>query len=120
MCKRKLSSSRVHVVTCLDHRDAAGFLSLYNTPTLFNTPASTENWRGIQPLHSFKNLVTEISSISMNNDNSILIYASKEKENQVRAVHLQSLSVFGNWPDQREHLGNVLCSSISGDNRRNR
>ena len=98
-------------------RDATGVLSVYETPTEGTTKPGTENSRGIVALKSFKNLVTAISSIAINNENSLLVYASKEKPTQVRAVHLGTRSVFTNWPTKRENLGDVTTVAISGDNR---
>ena len=98
-------------------RDAAGILSIYNTPTLQNTQPSKESARSIQPLKIVKNLVTAITSVDINNDNSILVYASNDKADSIRAVHLNSLTTFSNWPENKERFGTIDCLSLSGDNR---
>lgn len=98
-------------------RDATGVLSLYETPTELTTKAGGEESREITALKALKNLVTEISSVAINNDNSLLIYASREKKTQVRAVHLGTRSVFTNWPAKHENLGGITAVAMSGDNR---
>ena len=99
-------------------RDKSGILSVYETPTCLNTEKTDEVYRVINPLKCFKNLVTEIGSISINNDNTLLVYASEDKKDQVRVIHLPSLSVYSNWPAVNEQLGFIRDVSISGDNRR--
>ena len=46
------------------------------------------------------------------------MYASEDKKDQVRVIHLPSLSVYSNWPAVNEQLGFIRDVSISGDNRR--
>ena len=106
----------------LDHHgfmfsDSAGICSLYSTPTQMSTEATSESYRLIHPMKVFKNLVTGINAIDINNDNSMMVYASVDKMDQIRAVHIPSLTVFSNWPAYQEHVGNVQSLSISGDNR---
>ena len=101
----------------LMYSDAAGICSLYSTPTQMNTEASSESHRLIHPVKVFKNLVTDINAIDINNDNSMMVYASVDKVDQIRAVHIPSLTVFSNWPAYQEHVGNVQSLSISGDSR---
>ena len=48
----------------------------------------------------------------------MMIYASDEKRDQIRAVHIPTLSVFSNWPALNERLGEIETLSLSGDNRR--
>lgn len=100
-------------------RDATGVLSVYETPTERTTKAGAENSREIVALKAVKNLVTAVSSVAINNDNSLLVYASREKQTQIRAVHLGTRSVFTNWPTKRENLGGVTTVAMSGDNRGN-
>lgn len=83
-----------------------------------NTEATSESYRVIRPLKVFKNLVTSITCADINNDNSMMIYASDEKRDQIRAVHIPMLSVFSNWPALNERLGEIETLSLSGDNRR--
>ena len=99
--------------------DSAGICSLYATPTQLNTEATSESYRLIHPVKVFKNLVTGVNAIDINNDNSMMVYASVDKPDQIRAVHIPSLTVFSNWPAYQEHVGNVQSLSISGDNREN-
>lgn len=83
-----------------------------------NTEATSESYRVIRPLKVFKNLVTSITCADINNDNSMMIYASDEKRDQIRTVHIPTLSVFSNWPALNERLGEIETLSLSGDNRR--
>ena len=83
-----------------------------------NTEATSESYRVIRPRKVFKNLVTSITCADINNDNSMMIYASDEKRDQIRAVHIPTLSVFSNWPALNERLGEIETLSLSGDNRR--
>ena len=97
--------------------DKSGILSVYETPTCLNTEKTDGVYRVIRPLKCFKNLVTEVRSVSINNDNTLVVYASEDKKDQVRVIHLPSLSVYSNWPAVNEKLGFIRDVSISGDNR---
>lgn len=102
----------------MKYRDAAGILSIYNTPTQLNTVATKESYREVKPLRTLKNLVTAITSVDINNDNSLLVYASDDKMEAIRAVHLGTFTAFSNWPDKTDHMGYINSLSLSGDNRR--
>ena len=65
-------------------RDQTGILSVYNTPTCLNTTEMEDVYRVIHPLKCFKNLVTSICSVAVNNDNTLVVYASREKKDQLR------------------------------------
>lgn len=99
-------------------RETSGILALYETPTELNTQPSEENYRVIQPVKTVKNLVTSISSIAVNNDNSLVVFASHMKFESIKVVHLNSMNVFLNWPSKKDRLGCVRCLGISGDNSR--
>ena len=99
-------------------RDSAGILSIYNTPTTLNTSEMDGVYRVIQPVKSFKNLVTAISSVAINNDNTVAVYASGEKKDQIRIIHLPTMTVYSNWPSPKEGLNFIRDLSISGDNRK--
>ena len=101
----------------MNDRDQTGILSVYNTPTCLNTTEMEDVYRVIHPLKCFKNLVTSICSVAVNNDNTLVVYASREKKDQLRIIHLPSLTVYSNWPDPQEGLNYVRTLSISGDNR---
>ena len=55
-------------------RDQTGILSVYNTPTCLNTTEMEDVYRVIHPLKCFKNLVTSICSVAVNNDNTLDVY----------------------------------------------
>ena len=83
-----------------------------------NTEATSESYRVIRPLKVFKNLVTSITCADINNDNSMMIYASDEKRDQISSVHIPKLSVYSNWPALNDSLRQHETLSLSGDNRR--
>lgn len=63
-------------------------------------------------------MVTAISSVAINNDNTLAVYASAEKKDQIRIIHLPTMTVYSNWPAPKEGLNFIRDLSISGDNRR--
>ena len=115
--QRKLHGGGVSEGENVRRSDKSGILSVYETPTCLNTEKTEGVYRAIRPLKCFKNLVTEIHSVAINNDNTLVVYASEEKKDQVRVIHLPSLSVYSNWPAVNEQLGFIRDVSISGDNR---
>ena len=84
-----------------------------------NTEPCDENYRIIKPIKAIKNLVTCISSIAINNDNSLVVYASYMKHESMKVVHLNSMNVFLNWPVKNDRLGYIRSVTISGDNSMN-
>ncbi|KAF8139808.1 WD40-repeat-containing domain protein [Boletus edulis] len=67
----------------------------------------------LKPLKTLGNLTTNISCLSYNHDAQLLAMASSVKKDQMRLVHLPSLTVFGNWPTTSTPLGHVTAMDFS-------
>ncbi|KAH7906953.1 WD40-repeat-containing domain protein [Hygrophoropsis aurantiaca] len=68
-----------------------------------------------KPLKTIGNLVTNISTMSFNHDSQLLALASNVKKDQMRTIHLPSLTAFGNWPTTSTPLGHVTAVDFSTD-----
>jgi len=60
-----------------------------------------------RPLASFMNLTTAVTSAAFHPRGELLVYASGDRDNSLRCVHLASMRVFANWPKQTTPLGRV-------------
>jgi len=60
-----------------------------------------------KPLKSIGNLTTAISTLRFNPDSQLLAMASNVKKDQMRLVHLPSMTAFSNWPTSGTPLGHV-------------
>ncbi|KII86251.1 hypothetical protein PLICRDRAFT_114618 [Plicaturopsis crispa FD-325 SS-3] len=65
------------------------------------------------PLKTIGNLTTSISTMRFNHDAQLLAIASKTKKDQMRMIHLPSLTAFGNWPTSSTPLGHVSAVEFS-------
>ncbi|KAF8584954.1 WD40 repeat-like protein [Ramaria rubella] len=87
-----------------------GLVNLYG-------PESTSTGTGTsgapKPLKTIGNLTTSISTMHFNQDAQILALASKTKKDQLKMVHLPSLTVFSNWPTSTTPLGHVTSIDFS-------
>lgn len=68
-----------------------------------------------KPLKSFLQLTTQITSLVFHPLGEAMIFASKDKQNQLRIAHLPTCGIFSNWPKSNTPLGHVSHLSISVD-----
>ncbi|KAH7925692.1 WD40 repeat-like protein [Leucogyrophana mollusca] len=68
-----------------------------------------------KPLKTIGNLTTGITTMSFNHDSQLLALASSTKKDQMRMIHLPSLTAFGNWPTTSTPLGHVTSVDFSTD-----
>ncbi|TFK48043.1 WD40 repeat-like protein [Heliocybe sulcata] len=66
-----------------------------------------------KPLKTIGNLTTSISSLKFNHDAQVLAMASNTKKDQMRLIHLPSLTAFSNWPTSSTPLGHVTTIDFS-------
>ncbi|KAK2195217.1 bifunctional WD40-YVTN repeat-like-containing domain superfamily/U3 small nucleolar RNA-associated protein 18/WD40-repeat-containing domain superfamily [Babesia duncani] len=57
------------------------------------------------PTKSFGNLSTEVTSIAVEPTGAFVAYTSVHKKNAIRLIHVPSLSVVSNWPDDKLYIG---------------
>ena len=68
-------------------------------------------------MKSLGNLTTQINNITFNKDTQLLVESSNVKKDQLRLIHLPSLTVFSNWPTSNTPLGKVESVDFSTDGR---
>ncbi|KAH0838693.1 WD40-repeat-containing domain protein [Lanmaoa asiatica] len=85
-----------------------GFVNVYSADSTVLREASKP-----KPLKTLGNLTTNISCLSYNHDSQLLAMASNVKKDQMRLVHLPSLTAFGNWPTSKTPLGHVTAMDFS-------
>ncbi|OBZ79573.1 putative U3 small nucleolar RNA-associated protein 18 [Grifola frondosa] len=66
-----------------------------------------------KPLKTIGNLTTSISTLRFNHDSQLLAIASNTKKDQMRMIHLPSLTSFSNWPTSGTPLGHVTSVDFS-------
>ncbi|KAI0078522.1 WD40 repeat-like protein [Panus rudis PR-1116 ss-1] len=66
-----------------------------------------------KPLKTLENLTTSITSLRFNHDSQLLAMASNTKKDQMRLVHLPSLTAYSNWPTSGTPLGHVTSVDFS-------
>jgi U3 small nucleolar RNA-associated protein 18 len=66
-----------------------------------------------RPLKTIGNLTTSISTLRFNHDSQLLAIASKTKKDQMRLMHIPSLTAFSNWPTSSTPLGHVSSVDFS-------
>jgi len=68
-----------------------------------------------KPLKAIGNLTTSISAVRFNRDSQLFAIASKAQKDQMRLIHLPSLTAFSNWPTSSTPLGHVSSVDFSAD-----
>lgn len=66
-----------------------------------------------QPIKAFDNLKTEITDIKFNPSNEILGFCSVDVNNSIKFLHVQSTSVFDNFPSQFDTIGKITTLAFS-------
>ncbi|KAH9005871.1 WD40 repeat-like protein [Lactarius hatsudake] len=88
----------------------SGIVNVYDSET------STTSWRKSdrpKPLKAIGNLTTSISVARFNQDSQLLAIASKAQKDQLRLIHMPSLTAFSNWPTSSTPLGHVTSVDFS-------
>lgn len=78
-----------------------GILSIYDTAKLLSAKGEGALIRSIM------NLTTRITSIAFHPAGEVLIFASADRDNALRVLHLHSMRVYSNWPRETTPLGRV-------------
>lgn len=93
-----------------------GRAQVFQTGDAVDGVASPLSAAAPKPLHTAMNLTTTIDSLAFSPDGQILALASRMKRDSLRLMHVQTGSVFANWPTSRSPLGYVhsLAFSPSG------
>ncbi|KAI5960803.1 LOS1 [Candida pseudojiufengensis] len=86
-----------------------GYINLYDR-TLFTDISNPK------PFKTIENLVTSISTLIFNADGQILAIASRAKRDALKLVHVQTGSVYSNWPTSGTPLGKVTSVTFSPNN----
>ncbi|TDL22343.1 WD40 repeat-like protein [Rickenella mellea] len=85
-----------------------GLVNVYGSDTLSSNLATTP-----KPLKTLTNLTTSISTLRFNHDSQLLAISSNTKKDQMRLIHLASLTSFSNWPTSSTPLGHVNAIDFS-------
>jgi len=85
-----------------------GLVNVYGSDAA--SPAATSKPK---PLKTIGNLTTAITSLRFNHDSQLLAIASNAKKDQMRLIHLPSLTAFSNWPTSSTPLGHVTSMDFS-------
>jgi len=64
-------------------------------------------------LKAIGNLTTSISALRFNHDSQLLAITSKTQKDQMRLIHIPSLTAFSNWPTSSTPLGRVSSIDFS-------
>lgn len=84
---------------------STGYVNLY-APTPSSAPSFSTT---PQHLKTLSHLTTRITTLSFNADAKLLAVASSAKTDALKIVHVQSGSVFANWPTSGTPVGVVGC-----------
>jgi len=65
------------------------------------------------PLKSMMNLTTRVDGTVFNPTSEMLACFSPQQRNALKLLHFPSLTVFSNWPIEKQTLGNITCVDFS-------
>ncbi|CDO70967.1 hypothetical protein BN946_scf184829.g76 [Trametes cinnabarina] len=99
--------AEVYVWDVGQRRSRTGIVNVYGSDA---ASASVERPK---PLKALGNLTTSITSLKFNHDSQLLAMASNVKKDQMRLIHLPSLTAFSNWPTSSTPLGHVTSVDFS-------
>ena len=61
------------------------------------------------PRRVFEQLVTPVTELAFSPDGQLFAFASREKKDSLRLVHLPSCTVYRNWPTEQTPLGRITA-----------
>ncbi|KAI9509876.1 WD40 repeat-like protein [Russula earlei] len=91
----------------------SGIVNVYGSADASYSSSTWRNSERPRPLKAIGNLTTAISTVRFNHDSQLLAIASKTQKDQMRLVHLPSLTAFSNWPTSSTPLGHVSSVDFS-------
>jgi len=89
-----------------------GIVNIYG-PEAATIPPISAGRRSLKPLKTITNLTTSITSVRIDNTSQMMAIASGAKKDQLRLVHLPTLTTFANWPTSGTPLGSVTSVDFS-------
>lgn len=91
-----------------------GIVNIYSNNALGGAQTgSIGTIRTAKPVKCVDNLTTPISSMAFNHDGQILAVGSRLIKQAIRLVHTPSMTVFSNWPRQRDFVRRVQSLAFS-------
>jgi len=85
-----------------------GLVNVYGGDALTSNVSSSP-----KVLKTLGHLTTSMSTLRFNHDSQLLAMASNVKKDQMRLVHLPSLTAYSNWPTSSTPLGHVTAIDFS-------
>lgn len=83
-----------------------GFVNIYNCEDVLASKYP-------KPASVFSNLTTEISDLKFNHTSELLAMCSVDSKNALKLAHVQSGSVFSNFPTHLDHIGQPTVLEFS-------
>uniref|UniRef100_T1INF8 NodB homology domain-containing protein n=1 Tax=Strigamia maritima TaxID=126957 RepID=T1INF8_STRMM len=81
---------------------------------VINVYDSSKIWtKSPKPSKMFLNLTTQINDVKINHSNEFMVMASDVKDNAIKLAHLQSMTVFSNFPLNHFNMKRPLCFDLS-------
>lgn len=104
-CVNRFSDEGTIKITCMDAKD--NFLAIGSNTGVVNVyDRKSEGFEGTnpKPIKAVMNLTTSVEGLCFNHNGEMLAMFSKWKKDAVKILHMQSLTVFANWPSFRDHV----------------
>ncbi|KAG5682252.1 hypothetical protein PVAND_011616 [Polypedilum vanderplanki] len=83
-----------------------GFVNIYNSENIFSSKYP-------QPLKVLSNLNTEISDLKFNHTSELLAFCSTDETNALKLLHVESGSVYSNFPSHLDNIGKTNLVTFS-------
>ncbi|THH10581.1 hypothetical protein EW145_g1239 [Phellinidium pouzarii] len=116
-CVKRWKDEGGYGATVMSGDSSGRYLSIGSKSGLVNVygeDASISTWSATpKASKTLQNLTTSISTLRFNHDSQLLAIASKVKKDQMRLVHLPSLTAYSNWPTSSTPLGHVTAIDFS-------
>lgn len=65
------------------------------------------------PTRTFEQLVTPITALAFSPDGQLFSFASQQKKDALRLVHLPTCTVYRNWPTEQTNIGRVTAVAFN-------
>ncbi|KAG8831431.1 hypothetical protein FRC17_003167 [Serendipita sp. 399] len=112
-CSRRWKDDGGFGATQITGSPGNDFLAIGSKSGIVNVYGRRDSSSNPKPLKSLGNLTTSITDMHFNHNSELLVISSRVKKDQLRLVHLPSLSVYSNWPTFNSPLGRISTSAFS-------
>jgi len=114
-CSMKMEDDGALKTSCIGSSSDGKYWATGSDSGIVNIYDAKNKQANQKPVKTIMNLTTAVDNLQFNHDSQILAISSRFKKEALKMVHLQTMTVFQNWPTLKTPLSTVSSIGFSPD-----